>query len=135
MQLLRPFVGSLAIITILLSLTVLETVTGEKPLSCCTMVSTKKVTAPITGFRFQKKNLPCVAAVIFETTEGPFCSRWQEKWVQEIIRSIRQKQNLLRTTSASPKSVVPSARSSISNSTAAATQSLSSHATATSTIV
>ncbi|KAG5286106.1 hypothetical protein AALO_G00011010 [Alosa alosa] len=127
MQLLRPF----AIVTILLSLTVLETVAGEKLLTCCTKVSTKKVTAPITGFRFQKKNPPCVTAVIFETTEGPFCSHWQEKWVQETIRSIRKKQNLLNAM----RSVVTSTVSTITNSTGATREALSSNVTATSAIV
>ncbi|KAL2096977.1 hypothetical protein ACEWY4_006184 [Coilia grayii] len=116
MQLFRPIMGSLAIFTIILSFTVFESVTSEKPINCCTKVSTMKIEEQIIGFRFQKKNLPCVTAVIFQTTRGEVCSHWQEKWVQETIRAIRQKQNLERATRTA---VAATTLPSVSNSTAA----------------
>ena len=35
---------------------------SAKSLSCCTKVSTEEIKVPILSYKFQPKNLPCVAA-------------------------------------------------------------------------
>uniref|UniRef100_A0A671N0R4 Chemokine (C-C motif) ligand 34b, duplicate 3 n=1 Tax=Sinocyclocheilus anshuiensis TaxID=1608454 RepID=A0A671N0R4_9TELE len=55
---------------------------AEMVYSCCTRVSTAKVTEPIIGYKMQEKSLPCVKAVIFQTKQGDFCSDWRQPWVE-----------------------------------------------------
>ncbi|XP_065123169.1 uncharacterized protein [Paramisgurnus dabryanus] len=59
---------------------------------CCTSVSTKEITSPITGFRLQTRNGPCVDAVIFYTAEGRWCSHWKPNWVKQKIQEFRKLQ-------------------------------------------
>ncbi|KAK9979059.1 hypothetical protein ABG768_012505 [Culter alburnus] len=89
MQLNQKMMKSLAAIAVIMSVMIMET-NGEdqKSFECCTRVSTKKITVPITGFRYQKQNLPCVTAVIFNTTEGPMCSHGGLKWVREKVKEL-----------------------------------------------
>ncbi|KAK9979068.1 hypothetical protein ABG768_012514 [Culter alburnus] len=82
---------SLAAIAVIMSVMIMET-NGESPIECCRTVSTKKITVPITGFRFQTQNLPCVTAVIFNTTEGPMCSHGGLKWVREKVKQLMKLQ-------------------------------------------
>uniref|UniRef100_A0A3B3ZGZ4 Chemokine interleukin-8-like domain-containing protein n=1 Tax=Periophthalmus magnuspinnatus TaxID=409849 RepID=A0A3B3ZGZ4_9GOBI len=64
------------------------TFTAQKITSCCTEASIAPVTAPITGYRIQWKSLPCVRAVIFETTEGEICSHWKQNWVISKLKEL-----------------------------------------------
>eukprot|EP00063_Salmo_salar_P021522 XP_013996357.1 PREDICTED: uncharacterized protein LOC106569488 isoform X2 [Salmo salar] len=76
--------GPMACLTLFLLLT--ATGTGaDKVHSCCTEVSRQKITVPIIGARMQKKNPPCVKAVIFETEDGEICSHWKEAWVRHTF--------------------------------------------------
>uniref|UniRef100_A0A671MWN5 Chemokine (C-C motif) ligand 34b, duplicate 3 n=1 Tax=Sinocyclocheilus anshuiensis TaxID=1608454 RepID=A0A671MWN5_9TELE len=58
---------------------------AEMVYSCCTRVSTAKVTEPIIGYKMQEKSLPCVKAVIFQTKQGDFCSDWRQPWVERKV--------------------------------------------------
>nr|XP_055059134.1 uncharacterized protein LOC129442857 isoform X5 [Misgurnus anguillicaudatus] len=68
---------------------------------CCTSVSTKEITSPITGFRLQRRNPPCVRAVIFYTAEGRWCSHWKQSWVKQKVKELKklQRQKITSTVS------------------------------------
>ncbi|KAK9951792.1 hypothetical protein ABG768_028209 [Culter alburnus] len=83
---------SLAAIAVIMSVMIMETNGEEKSFECCTRVSTKKIMVPITGFKIQKENRPCVTAVIFNTTEGPMCSHGGLKWVREKVKELMKLQ-------------------------------------------
>uniref|UniRef100_A0A673I1Z1 Chemokine (C-C motif) ligand 34b, duplicate 3 n=1 Tax=Sinocyclocheilus rhinocerous TaxID=307959 RepID=A0A673I1Z1_9TELE len=79
----RILMRSLAVVVIA---SVIWTITdAEMVYSCCTRVSTAKVTEPIIGYRMQEKSLPCVKAVIFQTKHGDFCSDWRQPWVERKV--------------------------------------------------
>ncbi|KAG7525686.1 CC chemokine [Solea senegalensis] len=75
-----------------------------KVTNCCTKVSTMNVTAQIIGYKIQRKNLPCVRAVIFQTTDGEVCSHWREDWVFEKIKQLEQIRRANRITPATTTS-------------------------------
>ncbi|KAI4891429.1 hypothetical protein NFI96_018616, partial [Prochilodus magdalenae] len=83
---------ALAIISAVLCIAVMGTNGQQKLGECCREVSTKNITVPITGFRLQNRDPPCVKAVIFYTANGAMCSHWRESWVQDKIRELRKLQ-------------------------------------------
>uniref|UniRef100_A0A8C1T2V5 Chemokine interleukin-8-like domain-containing protein n=1 Tax=Cyprinus carpio TaxID=7962 RepID=A0A8C1T2V5_CYPCA len=93
MQLNQKMMMSLAAIAVIMLVMITGT-NGQifnRPIECCTSVSDKEITLPITGFKLQKYNPPCVNAVIFFTTEGPRCSYWKASWVNQKIQELNSK--------------------------------------------
>uniref|UniRef100_A0A9J7Z9G6 Chemokine (C-C motif) ligand 34b, duplicate 1 n=1 Tax=Cyprinus carpio carpio TaxID=630221 RepID=A0A9J7Z9G6_CYPCA len=68
---------------------------------CCTKVSTANVTDPIINIRLQRKSLPCVKAVMFETEQGEFCRDPKLRWVQEKVKHFFKKTNTTPTPTSS----------------------------------
>ncbi|KAJ8278083.1 hypothetical protein GJAV_G00083630 [Gymnothorax javanicus] len=76
---------------------------AEKFYQCCTKVSTAKITGPITGYRMQQRNPPCVRAVIFETENGEFCIHVKQAWViNKILQFERSRGNTIAPISSGP---------------------------------
>ncbi|XP_059380146.1 C-C motif chemokine 4-like [Carassius carassius] len=101
----RILMRSLAVAVVIAS--VIWTTTGdEKVYSCCTKVSTAKVTDPIINFRLQRESLPCVRAVIFETERGDLCRDPRQPWVKEKVKFFRAQRNKTLTSAAPPTSSI-----------------------------
>uniref|UniRef100_A0AAR2IW79 Chemokine interleukin-8-like domain-containing protein n=1 Tax=Pygocentrus nattereri TaxID=42514 RepID=A0AAR2IW79_PYGNA len=56
--------GSLAVIAVILCIAITGADGKNGKSQCCKEVSTEKITVPITGFQLQRKNPPCVKAVM-----------------------------------------------------------------------
>ncbi|KAM9337461.1 uncharacterized protein ABDE67_018773 [Symphorus nematophorus] len=81
---------------------------AEKLATCCKTVNRQEITEPITGYIVQRKNLPCVLAVIFQTEKGLFCSQFNAPWVLPKIMAFEKAK--AQTT---PPSAVPSSTMSL----------------------
>uniref|UniRef100_A0A3Q4GBJ7 Chemokine interleukin-8-like domain-containing protein n=1 Tax=Neolamprologus brichardi TaxID=32507 RepID=A0A3Q4GBJ7_NEOBR len=55
---------------------------------CCETVTSKKIIEPILGYRVQRKNPPCVNAVIFQTQSGLYCINGRAHWVHAKIAEL-----------------------------------------------
>ncbi|XP_026056967.1 eotaxin-like [Carassius auratus] len=104
----RTLMRSLAVALVIAS--VIWTTTAEEQKvkeSCCTKVSTAKLTDPILNIRLQRRSLPCVKAVIFETERGYFCSDPKQEWVKEKVKQFfRPQTNKPLTSTAAPTSSI-----------------------------
>ncbi|CAL8400123.1 unnamed protein product [Gadus morhua 'NCC'] len=59
---------------------------------CCTTVSTQQITETIVDFMVQKRNNPCVKAIIFLTESGRlYCCKHDEPWVLRKVRELELK--------------------------------------------
>uniref|UniRef100_A0A672MG24 Eotaxin-like n=1 Tax=Sinocyclocheilus grahami TaxID=75366 RepID=A0A672MG24_SINGR len=85
---------SLAVAVVIASVIWTTTAAGEVVYSCCTKVSTAKVTDPIIKITMQNENYPCVKAVIFETKQVKFCSDPKQRWVREKVKQFFKKNNI-----------------------------------------
>ncbi|KAM9790196.1 uncharacterized protein ACBT44_018853 [Syngnathus typhle] len=63
---------------------------GMKMTSCCTQSTLGQISAPIIGYRIQRKNLPCIRAIVFETTDGEVCSHWKQEWIMKKIMELNE---------------------------------------------
>ncbi|KAI5617093.1 chemokine CCL-CUb precursor, partial [Silurus asotus] len=90
---------------------------AEKVSPCCVAVSRYMENIPITGYRLQERNIPCVRAVIFKTEKGQFCIDPNQPWVKrkiiEFWKSLKNKISptsapLIQTSSATENSTVHS---------------------------
>nr|QZC92287.1 chemokine (C-C motif) ligand 34 [Sebastes schlegelii] len=97
----------LACLALLATVLAMTAATPNKIINCCTEVSAVNITATILGYRVQRKALPCVRAVIFETTEGEVCSHWKQDWVFEKIKELEQLRRAAKSST-----LVPSTSSS-----------------------
>ncbi|TDH05580.1 hypothetical protein EPR50_G00123800 [Perca flavescens] len=104
----------LACLALLAGVLAMTAAAEKKIIECCTQVGVAEVTAPILGYRIQRKNLPCVHAVIFKTAEGEVCSHWKQDWVFDKIKELEQVRRGKNNTAATPTT------SSRKNNTAAA---------------
>ncbi|XP_031440299.1 uncharacterized protein LOC116224479 [Clupea harengus] len=85
MQSPMTFFRSLVLITIIASVTWMRA-DAEKFVSCCTAVSNEEVMDPIVGFRIQKADKHCVAAMILKTENNEdFCCPIRAPWVKTKI--------------------------------------------------
>ncbi|XP_062841966.1 C-C motif chemokine 19-like [Trichomycterus rosablanca] len=96
-------VRSLAVVAVI-AFTIWTVTDAEKVNTCCTKVSRSMKNETITNYRFQKKDPPCVRAVIFYTERGQLCIDPSQPWVQKKIISFKNSQkNKTSSTSASPR--------------------------------
>ncbi|XP_031440294.1 uncharacterized protein LOC116224476 [Clupea harengus] len=85
MQSPMTFFRSLVLMTIITSVTWMRA-DAEKFVSCCTAVSNEEVMDPIVGFRIQKADNHCVAAMILKTENNEdFCCPIHAPWVKTKI--------------------------------------------------
>ncbi|XP_056323610.1 chemokine (C-C motif) ligand 34a, duplicate 4 [Danio aesculapii] len=102
MQLNQKMMMRLAAIAVIMSVMIMKTNGQNRFVQCCTSVSTKEITLPITGFKYQRRNPPCVKAVIFFTKEGEQCIHWNQSWVREKIQELIISMEKINSTVSTP---------------------------------
>ncbi|KAI7809923.1 hypothetical protein IRJ41_020080, partial [Triplophysa rosa] len=85
---------TVAAVAVILSVMITCRHGDTKTHGCCTSVSHETITSPITGFRLQRRDPPCVKAVIFYTGEGEALCRYSKlDWVKQKIQELRKLQH------------------------------------------
>ncbi|KAI9519470.1 hypothetical protein NQZ68_027651 [Dissostichus eleginoides] len=102
---------------------------AEKLDSCCKTVSKRQITDPIIGYYTQKRNPPCVTAIIFQTEKGYFCSYLRSPWVLPKIREFNNARARDAAFSTAPASSTVSLLSIITSTAASSTPPRSSSPT------
>ncbi|KAK7881542.1 hypothetical protein WMY93_029951 [Mugilogobius chulae] len=75
----------------------------EKLASCCTTVSTNRITEPILGLLPQRKSGECVLAYIVQTEKNLYCIYPKVAWIKPYVEAERLKQAKARAATAPPK--------------------------------
>ncbi|XP_056440451.1 C-C motif chemokine 4-like [Gadus chalcogrammus] len=84
-----PMTKSLLLLAVVVALTGQGSAVPHKPFECCERVSIKQITETIVDYMVQKKNKPCVNAVIFQTESGRlYCCKRDEPWVMRKVREL-----------------------------------------------
>ncbi|CAL8399861.1 unnamed protein product [Arctogadus glacialis] len=85
-----PMTKSLLLLALVVALTGQGSAVPQKLSECCTKVSTQQITKTIVDYMVQKKNLPCVNAVRFQTESGRlYCCKRNEPWVMRKVKQLR----------------------------------------------
>ncbi|XP_015456884.2 C-C motif chemokine 24-like [Astyanax mexicanus] len=110
MQISAAVMRSLAMVAII-ALSIYTPTGAEKVSPCCVAVSRSRVVEPILDFKLQKKDAPCVGAIIFVTAKKQYCIDPRQSWAQKTVKDMVQsrKNATVTPTSLSPRltSTVP----------------------------
>ncbi|XP_030204892.1 uncharacterized protein LOC115537254 isoform X4 [Gadus morhua] len=87
-----PVTKSLLLLAVVVALTGQGSAADPRVTECCTRVSKQQITETIVDYMVQKRNYPCVNAIIFQTESGSlYCCKHNEPWVMRKIRQLRAK--------------------------------------------
>uniref|UniRef100_A0A8C5FQJ5 C-C motif chemokine 20-like n=1 Tax=Gadus morhua TaxID=8049 RepID=A0A8C5FQJ5_GADMO len=99
-----PVTKSLLLLAVVVALTGQGSAADEKLSDCCKKVARNLITETIVDYIEQKKILPCVNAIIFQTKGGSlYCLKHNEPWVK---RKVRELEATKRGALASPRSLL-----------------------------
>ncbi|XP_056440244.1 C-C motif chemokine 4-like [Gadus chalcogrammus] len=90
-----PMTKSLLLLAVVVALTGQGSAVPQKFSKCCERVSIKQITETIVDYMVQKKNKPCVNAVIFKTESGKtLCCKHDAPWVKTKVGELELNKRL-----------------------------------------